>query len=229
MNQSQIKTVEVDEVKKQAKSTKKTAVVSAKKQRSKKYKAVRAKVDKTKKYDPFSAVELVKKLSYSKFTGTITAHLVVRDQGLSRAVEFPHSTGKNLKVEIASEKTLKKIEDGNIDFDVLVAEPALMSKITKYAPILGPQGLMPNPKNGTLTPNPKQKKKELESGKLTLKTEREAPLIHVVIGKTDMETKKIVENLKVLISSFKNKLIKLSLAASMSPGVKVEFKETVEA
>jgi large subunit ribosomal protein L1 len=228
MDQNQVKEVKVDDVKKDKESTQKQPSSTGQKDRSKKYKAVRSKVDKTKKYDPFSAVELVKKLSYSKFEGTISAHLVLREKGLTRTVEFPHSTGRDLKVEIADEETLEKIEAGNIDFDILLAEPSFMPKITKYAPILGPQGLMPNPKNNTLTPNPEQKKEELESGKLTLKTEREAPLIHVPIGKTDMETKDVVENLKTLIDSFKHKLKKVSIAATMSPGVKVEYQEIIE-
>ncbi len=192
-------------------------------ERSKKYKAVRSKVDRTKTYDPFSAIELVKKLSYTQFPGTISTHLTTKEQGLTQEITFPHSTGQERNIEIASDKTLEKIEAGDIDFDVLLAAPAMMSKLTKYAPILGPRGLMPNPKNGTLTPKPEQRKKELESGKRMLKTERKAPLIHVSIGKTDMETKKLVENLQTLIEAFQNKLTKLTISATMSPGVKVDF------
>jgi large subunit ribosomal protein L1 len=197
-------------------------------ERSKKYKAVRSKVDRTKTYDLFSAVELVKKLSYTQFPGTISAHLTVKEQGLTQEITFPHSTGQERKIEIASDKTLEKIEAGDIDFDVLLAAPAMMSKLTKYAPILGPQGLMPNPKNGTLTPKPEERKKELESGKRMLKTERKAPLIHVSIGKTNMETKKLVENLQALIEAFQNKLTKLTICATMSPGVKVDFANKEE-
>lgn len=193
--------------------------------RSKKYKAVRSKVDRTKEYDPFSAIELVKKLSYSNFEGTIAAHLNVKEQGLAREVKFPHSRGQNIQVEIADESTLEKIEAGKIDFDILVATPDFMPKITKYAPILGPQGLMPNPKNGTLTPNPEQKKKELESGRVSVKTERKAPVMHVAIGTTDMETKELLENLQTLLEAFRRKLNKVTLAASMSPGIKVDFSK----
>ncbi len=193
-------------------------------ERSKKYKAVRSKVDRTKTYDPFSAIELVKKLSYTQFPGTISAHLTLKEQGLTKEIAFPHSTGLERNIEIASDKTLKKIEAGEIDFDVLLAAPDMMSKLTKHAPILGPQGLMPNPKNGTLTPNPKQRKKELESGKRMLKTERKAPLIHVAIGKTDMDTQHLIENLQVLIEAFQNKLEKVTIAATMSPGIKVSFE-----
>ncbi len=212
--------------KKEQESQEKTQPVSLrpKHARSKKYKAVRSKVDRTRTYDPFSAVELVKKLSYTNFEGTISAHLTLKQQGITQEVTFPHSTGRERKIEIASDKTLEKIEKGNIDFDVLLATPQMMGKLTKHAPILGPQGLMPNPKNSTLTPNPEQRKKELESGTIALKTERNAPLIHVPVGKTDMETQKIVENIKVLIEAFKNKLNKLTISATMSPGVKVDFE-----
>ncbi|MBD3250356.1 MAG: hypothetical protein GF381_02185 [Candidatus Pacebacteria bacterium] len=199
--------------------------LTKKRGRSKKYQAVRSKVDRTKEYDPFSAIELVKKLSYTKFEGTITAHLAVREQGMTADVAFPHSRGRDLQIEIADDKTLEKLEKGEIDFDILLAKPEFMPKITKYAPLLGPQGLMPNPKNGTLTPNPEQKKKELQAGKITIKTERKAPIMHVVIGSTEMETKALLENLQTLINSVRNKLKKVTLAATMSPGVKVDFEK----
>lgn len=212
------------EGKKAKKSTKKS------RQRSQKYRAVRSKVDKTRDYDPFSAVELVKKLSYSEFPGTITAHLVLKDnfQGEQVDFEFPHQTGKTLKVEIANEKTLKKVAAGEIDFDVLLATPSMMPKLAKHAPVLGPQGLMPNPKQGTLLENPEERKKELETGKITLRTERKAPLMHVVLGNTETETKKLVENLQALIKVLERKLKKVSLAATMSPGVKVEIQHETE-
>ncbi len=196
------------------------------KKRSEKYQAVRSKVDKTREYDPFSAIELVKRLSYSEFPGTITAHLVLKDkfQGERVDFEFPHQTGKTLKVEIADDKTLKKIEAGEIDFDILLATQKMMPKLAKHAPVLGPQGLMPNPKQGTLLENPAERKKELEAGQITLRTERDAPLMHIVLGKTETETKKLVENLQALIDALGTKLQKVSLAATMSPGVRVELK-----
>lgn len=203
--------------------TAKTTAKKAKKVHSKKYQAVRSKVDRTKSYDLSAGVELVKKLSYTSFPGTITAHLTVKEQGLSKEIALPHSTGRTRTIEIASEKTIKKIEDGNIDFDVLLATPQFMAKLTKFAPILGPKGLMPNPKNGTLTPNPEQRKKELAGGTMNVKTEKKAPLIHVRIGKTDMETEKLVENLQTLIKAFQQKTQKVVIAATMSPGVKIEF------
>ncbi len=203
----------------------KVKVVSPKKERSKKYQAVRAKVDRTRTYDITSAVELVKKLSMTKFVGTISAHLVVTEEGISREVTLPHSTGRSRIVEIASEATLAKIEAGQLDFDVLISTPQFMSKLTKFAAVLGPKGLMPNPKSGTLTTNPEQRQKELQAGSIMIKTERKAPLIHASIGKTDMETNQLAENLTALITSFKGKIKSITLAATMSPGVKVEWEK----
>jgi len=195
--------------------------------RSAKYTAVRAQVDKTRQYDPFSAIELIKRLSYSAFPGTITAHVILKEKeaGTTVSVQFPHSTGQSLTVEIADEDTLKKLEAGQIDFDVLLATPAMMGKLSKYAPVLGPRGLMPNPKVGTLLEQPETKKKELESGKITLRAERKAPLMHVVIGNTELETKQLQENLQALVTALKGKISRVSLAATMSPSVKVELSE----
>lgn len=217
----QVKIVAVDETQEQVQETKKK--VSNKQARSKKYQAVRSQVDKTKQYDPFSAVELIKKLSYSKFKGSIEAHLQVKEVGASATLALPHSTGKSVKVAIASDEVLAQIEEGNLDFDVLVSTPKFMPKLTKYARVLGPKGLMPNPKNGTLTPNPEVKKKELEAGSMTIKTEKKAPLMHLVIGNVSMDTKQVVENIESLLKALKGKVLKLSISASMSPGVKVKI------
>lgn len=195
--------------------------------RSKTYQAVRAQVDKTRTYDPFSAMELVKKLSYSSFPGSITAEAVLREKeaGTQVSVSFPHSTGQSLRVAIASDEVLADIEAGKIDFDVLLANPQYMPKLAKLAKVLGPKGLMPNPKTGTLTEKPEQKKKELESGTLTIKAERKAPLMHVTFGSTSMESKDLVANLEALTDALKGKLVKLTVSATMSPGVKVAVEK----
>lgn len=192
-------------------------------QRSQKYQIVRSQVDKTKTYDPFAAVELVKKLSFSKFPGTITADIVTKEVGSSFTLTFPHSTGKVLRVAIVSDEVIAQIEAGNIDFDVLVTSPQYMPKLAKLARTLGPRGLMPNPKNGTISDKPELKKKELEGGQTTIKTEKKAPLIHVSIGKTDMETKDLVENLNALIATIQGKALKMNLTATMSPSIKVSI------
>jgi len=192
------------------------------KTRSAKYISARSKVDKTKLYDPFAAIELIKRLSYSKFDGTIVAHVVVREVGMSIDLSLPHSTGKALTVVIASDEVLAEIEAGNINFDVLVSSKEFMPKLTKYARVLGPKGLMPNPKNGTLTSNPEVAKKQLEAGKISIKTEKKAPLMHITVGKVSMDTKDLVENMQALLTTLKGKVLKLSIAATMSPSVKVD-------
>jgi len=193
--------------------------------RSGKYTAARSQVDKTKKYDAFSAIELLKRLSYSKFDGTVELHAVVREVGTSVTMSFPHTTGKSRVVAIADDKVLAEIEAGNINFDVLVASPDMMPKLTKFARVLGPKGLMPNPKMGTLTPNPEKAKELLEGGSITIKTEKKAPLVHVTIGKVSHDTKNLVENIEAFAKKLKGKLLRLSISASMSPGIKVAFEE----
>jgi large subunit ribosomal protein L1 len=189
--------------------------------RSPKYQAARSQVDKTKLYDSFAAIELLKRLSYTKFAGTITAHVITREVGASVDLALPYATGSTVKVVIADEALLAELDAGKFDFDILVSTKEFMPKLTKYARVLGPKGLMPNPKNGTLTSNPEGKKKELEAGKTTIKTEKKAPLMHVGIGKTSMETKELVENLNALLKALKGTALKVAIAASMSPSVKV--------
>lgn len=219
-NTDEVKVVETDAVQEE-KAVEKKAHTEAR--RSKKYVSARSLVDKTKLYDPFAAVELVKKLSYSKFDGTVSADVLVKDVGTQIDVAFPHSTGKVLRVAIATEDLLKEIEAGNINFDVLVSPPAMVPKLAKFARVLGPRGLMPNPKNGTITPNPEQKKKDLESGKTALKTEKKQPVIHITLGKASMETKALVENVSALIDALGTKAVRLTLSSTMSPGVKVKI------
>jgi large subunit ribosomal protein L1 len=119
----------------------------------KKYKQAKKKVNADKKYSIKEAVKLAKEVSISSFTGKLEAHLVLTETGKIGEVDLPHFQGKEKKIAIASNETIKKIEAGNIDFDVLLASPKWMSKLAKYGRILGPQGLMPNPKDGTLTDN----------------------------------------------------------------------------
>lgn len=194
-------------------------------QRSQRYQAVRAQVDKTKAYDAFAAIELIKKLSYTKFAGTLTADMVVKEEGIQISVSFPHSTGRTLRVAIANEAVIKQIEAGQLDFDVLVTEPRFMGQLAKFAKVLGPKGLMPNPKNGTVTSNPELKKQQLEGGQVTIKAEKKAPLMHVSIGKTSMDTKDLLDNLNALLGALRGKVLKLNLSATMSPAVRVGIEQ----
>lgn len=192
--------------------------------RSQKYVAARSRVDRTKTYPIEDAVNLVKKTSYSKFPGTITAHVNLLRDLTAVDVTFPHSTGKELRVAIADDELLEKIAKEEIEFDVLLASPDMMPKLAKHARFLGPRGLMPNPKSGTVTSNPKAKKSELESGKMTIRPEKKAPLLHVTIGKTNQSEVELAANLQALIKGVKPaNIAKLTLAPTMGPGVPVEI------
>lgn len=205
---------------------KKEALKKPPRERSRRYKLARSRIDRTITYPLDKAIDLVKKTSIARFNATVSAHLNLTQNSLIADVAFPHPTGKKTRVAVATNATLKKIKDKKIDFDVLLASPEQMADIKKLAKILGPAGLMPNPKNGTITDNPKQRKKELETGTTQVKTESKAPLMHVVIGKTSNKNTQLTENLKFLVNAVGiNKIKKLTLASSMSPGVKVELSD----
>jgi large subunit ribosomal protein L1 len=200
-----------------------TETKPAKKARSRHYQALRSQVDKTKVYPLTQAIELVKKLSSGKLP-QVTADVNYKDTSFSAAVQFPYSTGKSLRVAIADDEIITRIEAGKLDFDILISTPQMMPRLVKYARVLGPKGLMPNPKNQTVTPDPEKKKKELEGGRITIKTEKKAPLVHVLIGKTSQPDNELVDNLKALIKVLNpHKIQRLTISSTMSPGVKVDF------
>lgn len=150
--------------------------------------------------------------------------MVVKKIGLKGEVEFPYPTGKQQKIRIADEALLKEIEKGKIDFTLLIATPQMMPKLAKYAKILGPRGLMPNPKAGTITDQPEELAKKL-TGKITWKTEPKAPLIHLTIGKVSQPDSQLEENFKALVAAIGQKNIKkATLAPTMGPGVKIKIE-----
>ncbi len=193
--------------------------------RSPKYVKARSLVDKSKFFSPTEAIELVKKTSYSSFPGTISADLVLKEVDNQIAVTLPHQTGKVLRVAIVDDDLIKAIEGGNLDFDVLLTTPAYMPKLAKLARVLGPKGLMPNPKNQTIVSDPEKRKAELLGGKTILKTERKMPLLHVTLGKTDLDTQKLVENLEAIMKVTADKTVKIAISATMSPSVKVALNK----
>ncbi len=191
--------------------------------RGKKYNEVKSKVDRNKSYSVKDAIKLVKETSYSKFEGSVELHLVIKKQGLSAQVALPHSAGKEKKVEIATDETIKKLQAGKIDFDILVATADMMPKLVPFARILGPKGLMPNPKNGTLVPDIK-KAKGIGGNSVTIKTEKEAPLIHTVIGKVSQKEDELEANLAAIIKGISEKQVeKAYLKATMGPSVKIKI------
>lgn len=194
--------------------------------RSKKYVASRSFVDRTKTYPLDEAVTIAKKTHYAKFPGSLEVNLVLRGtEGINVDVAFPHSTGQSVVVAVASDELLAQIEKGVINFTKLVAHPSMMPKLAKIARILGPKGLMPNPKDGTVSTDPEKRKKELEGGAVTVKSEKKAPLVHVVIGKLAQTEKELSANLRALLKAYPpGKVVKCTIASTMGPGVKVKLE-----
>ena len=139
------------------------------KARGKKYQEAKSKTDRNKLYSQKEAVKLVKQTSYSKFDGSIELHMVVKKVGISANVTLPNSAGRVKKIEVATDETIKKLQAGKIDFDVLLATAEMMPKLIPFAKVLGPKGLMPNPKNGTLIKSEKEAEK-FSVNTLTLRT-----------------------------------------------------------
>lgn len=184
----------------------------------------RSQVDRTKNYSIEEAVALVKKTNITSFNATVTLHLNLTSKDAPTRVEltFPHAAGAAKKVAIVSDELLAKLDKGVIDFDILVTSPAFMPKLAKYAKLLGPKGLMPNPKAGTVTPNPEAKAKEFEGGKTQVKAEPKYPLMHATVGKTSQPEAELVANIRAMIEAVKPKfIVKATLAATMSPGIKL--------
>jgi len=190
--------------------------------RGKKYLTARAKVDPKKTYNITDAVKLLKETSISRFDGSVELHLVLAKDSLNTSIELPNSTGKTRKIEIANDATVEKLKTGKVDFDVLLASPDIMHKLVPFAKLLGPKGLMPNPKNGTLIPNPEKVMDQFSGNNINIKTEKSAPLIHIVVAKTSQPENEIEENIKAIIISIGEKNIKkATVAASMGPGIQV--------
>lgn len=200
-----------------------TEKFSRKRQHGKTYKELKKKVDRNKLYNLKDAIELVRELSYAKFDSTLELHAVVKKTGLLVKVSFPNSTGKEKRVEIASESTIQKLKEGKVDFDVLLSTAEFMPKLVPFAKILGPKGMMPNPKNGTLIKSETDAKK-FEKNNITIKTEKSAPLVHVAFAKLSMKDEEILQNLKALISGIGEKqIVKAYICSSMSPSVKIDL------
>jgi len=188
--------------------------------------AAKSKVDSQKKYEIVDAVKLLKATNITKFKSTVTLHLnlVTKDAPTRVELTFPHMAGAAKKVAIVSDELLKDIEKGKIDFDILVTTPAFMPKLAKFAKVLGPKGLMPSPKAGTVTPDPEKKAKEFAAGKTMVKAEAKFPLMHVTIGKIDQPEAELVANIKALLEAIKLKNVtKATLASTMSPGIKLQL------
>jgi large subunit ribosomal protein L1 len=136
---------------------------------------------------------------------------------------LPNGTGKKTKVAIADDALIAEVEKGVISFDILVATPSMMPKLAKVAKVLGPKGLMPNPKNGTITDKPEEVAKKYEGGQVNFKTETKTPIIHLTVGKMSFGHEKLTENINALITAVKkSNIVNATLKSTMSPGIKLK-------
>jgi large subunit ribosomal protein L1 len=227
----------------------------------KKYTAALAKVDLNKEYSPRDAVALAKETSITKFNSTVEVHMRTAldprqaDQQVRDVVVLPHGLGKTVRVLVFAQgegaaaaraagadlvadddETLKKIEGGMLDFDVAIATPDAMGRVGRLGRVLGPRGLMPNPKAGTVVSadNIARAIKEAKAGRVEFRLDKTAN-IHVSVGKVSFDANQLYENFAALMdavhkarpSGAKGEYIKkITLSTTMGPGIKVNPGET---
>ncbi len=212
-----------------------------------------ARVEEGRLYDPQEALELAKALAHAKFPETVDVAVRLgvdprhSDQVVRGAVVLPHGTGRSQRVLVfakadkvkeaeaagadffGGDELAEKIQGGWIDFDVAVATPDMMATVGRLGKILGPRGLMPNPKTGTVTFDVKNAVEEIKAGKIEFRTDR-AGIIHAPIGKANFETEKLAQNFAVLIDALvkakpqaaKGTYLKaISVSTTMGPGISV--------
>ena len=195
--------------------------------RGKKYQAAAKLVEEGKLYSLKEALELAAKTNPTKFAATVEVHTRLgvdprqADQNIRATVVLPHGNGKTIRVAVFApaeevkkalaagadiaddEEFLKQLEKGEINFDVLISTPAYMPKLGKFARLLGPKGLMPNPKAGTVTTDIEKAVKEAKAGKVEYRVDKQA-IIHLGLGKTDFDQTKLLENAETFFESLKS-------------------------
>ncbi|RYZ59868.1 MAG: 50S ribosomal protein L1 [Proteobacteria bacterium] len=222
--------------------------------RGKKYRAALSKVDRDKNYDLLEACKLVKETSFSKMDASVdlAVNLGVdprhADQNLRGAILLPHGLGKKVRIvvfargEKANEATnlgadavggddlAKRISEGWLDFDQVIATPDMMGVVGKLGKVLGPRGLMPNPKLGTVTFEVEKAINELRSGRAEYRVDK-AGIVHLSIGRTNFTPENLADNAKTIIDTLLRVkpstakgtyLKKMALSATMGPGVRVD-------
>ena len=223
---------------------------------SKKRQAVDKKVDSAKLYTVDEAMKLVKDINLTKFDASVDVHVRLgidprkADQALRGTVNLPHGTGKTKRVlvfctpdkeneatsagadHVGLDDLLTKIQGGWTDFDVAIATPQVMAQVGRVARILGPRGLMPNPKTGTVTMDLATAISDVKGGKVAFRVDKYG-IIHASVGRVSFEPGKLVDNAHELIqalvklkpSSAKGTYLKsITIASTMSPGIKIDTK-----
>lgn len=210
--------------KKEAKKQKATP-----KRRGKKYREAALKIDKKKSYSVKNAVALLKQIAYARFNSSVELHLQVIDMSVKGEVILPHGTGKEVRVAVFNPEIEKKLQANVIDFDVLLALPEDMKTLVKYARMLGPKGLMPSPKKGTVTANIDATRQKFTGGNVYIKTEPKFPLIHQVVGKSSFSQEQLEENILAFLTGVSKKNItgNVYIKTSMSPTVRLTLEEFI--
>lgn len=195
----------------------------APRKRSDKYTRMTKSVKKDELYSVETAVKSLAELAKNTKLKTVELTLNTRETGLRGEVKLPHSTGKEVKIAIFGDKVITEINDGKINFEILLATPADMPKLARFAKILGPKGLMPNPKSGTVTDNPEKRMAELAAGgTLPYKTEAKFPIVHLALGPITQKSEDLVDNINEAIRSIGVSKIKNAyLSCTHTPSVKL--------
>ncbi|MBC7229326.1 MAG: 50S ribosomal protein L1 [Actinobacteria bacterium] len=224
------------------------------KKRSKRYREALELIDRQKLYHPREAVELIKKMPSSRFDETVEVAFRLgvdprkADQMIRGTVNLPHGTGKEVRVlviaqgdkareaeaagadHVGGQELLDKIQGGWFEFDAMVATPDMMSQVGKMGKLLGPRGLMPNPKAGTVTFEVEKAVRDIKAGKIEYRVDRQGNM-HFVIGKKSFDDRKLLENYAAVLeevirakpAAAKGKYIKnITMTTSMGPGIRVD-------
>lgn len=227
--------------------------------RGKKYKEAITKFDRLKFYDLEEAIELAKSVAFAKFDETVDAAIKLgvdprhADQMVRGSVTLPHGTGKQVRVlvfakgdkakeaqeagadYVGDSDLVSKIQGGWFDFDKVVATPDMMAEVGKLGKVLGPRGLMPNPKVGTVTNDIKKVVTDLKAGMIQYRVDK-AGIVHAPVGKKSFETKKLAENFMALLESLvkakpasaKGQYVRsITISTTMGPGVKVDQQKAI--
>src|SRR5215213_1473796 len=228
--------------------------------RGKKFTAARAQVAADRNYSIKEAIPLVQKVKYAKFDETVELSLRLgvdpkhADQMVRGTVVLPHGLGKSKKVlaiaggdkqreateagadHVGGEEMVDKIQGGFMDFDAVVATPDMMRAVGKLGKVLGPRGLMPNPKTGTVTVNIAQAVKEIKAGKVEFRVDKTG-IIHAPVGKVSFPAQSLIENAHALVDSVvkakpsaaKGKYLKsVTLSSTMGPGIQIDTTHVTE-
>jgi large subunit ribosomal protein L1 len=226
--------------------------------RSKALNAAAEKIDRDRLYAPLEAIRLAKETSTSKFDGTVEVAMRLgvdprkADQMVRSTVNLPHGTGKTARVLVfatgdraaaalaagadivGADELIDEVAKGRLDFDAVVSTPDLMGKVGRLGRVLGPRGLMPNPKTGTVTPDVAKAVTEIKGGKIEFRVDKHSNL-HLIIGKVSYDTEKLVENyaaaldevLRAKPSASKGRYIKkIALSTTIGPGIQVDPSRT---